>query len=293
MRVPQQRAFYFYLFFVFVHKYPRAAWDEIHTSSDGMFRSSDSAAREEVYDIAWALDNIIQEINYDWRLDPHNHGPWPFDYYYTGSLHCPRAQRMQSVACQSRAQCAPGFVQLCSRQRRVFYSGIVDTCPIYCPTPHDFHTAALLYQPKYKDCVLKWQLGIDFRGRIIMWTGPHLGTSSDKTIWDESWDDHRFFSWERWLADLGYVGALGLLVKFKGHLTRRRRYFNNIHEFVRNRIEQIVGRIKNHRIFQQGVYSGNVDFLISATNIIGHVTAYELSQFQPFDAYGPWQHVPP
>ena len=83
-RNPQQRAFYFYLLFVFVHKYPRAAWQEIHTSADGIFRSSDAAAREEVYDIAWAFDNIIQEIYYNWRLDPHNHGPWPFDRFYTG-----------------------------------------------------------------------------------------------------------------------------------------------------------------------------------------------------------------
>ena len=85
VRNPQQRAYYFYLLFVFVHKYPRAAWDEIHASADGMFRSSDSAARQEVYDIAWALDNIIQEIDYGWRLDAHNHGPWPFDVYYTGT----------------------------------------------------------------------------------------------------------------------------------------------------------------------------------------------------------------
>ena len=66
-------------------------------------------------------------------------------------------------------------------------------------------------QPKYGYTCLKWQLGISLKGDIIMWSGPHLGIAADSTIWEETWDEHPFYGWERWLADLGYVGCMGLL----------------------------------------------------------------------------------
>eukprot|EP00966_Prymnesium_polylepis_P058000 1343316-Prymnesium_polylepis.1 len=79
-------------------------------------------------------------------------------------------------------------------------------------------------------------------GNIILWTGPHLGVTSDKTFWDQTWAWHPFFPWEWWLADVGYVGALGLLYKWKKasqqptrrpppDLTPQELFYNNIHEF--------------------------------------------------------------
>lgn len=70
-------------------------------------------------------------------------------------------------------------------------------------------------QPKYGYTCLKWQLGISLMGDIIMWSGPHLGIAADSTIWEQTWDEHPFYGWERWLADLGYVGCMGLLYKYK------------------------------------------------------------------------------
>ena len=64
---------------------------------------------------------VIDEIDYTWRLDPFNHALPPFDRHITG---------------------------------------IVDTLPIYLPTPHNWYLSTLFFQPKYKACVLKMQLGI-------------------------------------------------------------------------------------------------------------------------------------
>ena len=97
------------------------------------------------------------------------------------------------------------------------------------------------------------------------------------------------------LADLGYVGCLALLYKFKRAggraLTRPEVYFNNLHEHIRNRIENVVSQVKRHRLFQKGAYSGSMDHLVPLVKIVGHVTAYEIRKFGPrFVCYGPWAH---
>ena len=94
-------------------------------------------------------------------------------------------------------------------------TAIVDTLPIFVSEPSYFPAAKLLYQPKYKRHCYKMQLGITFMGNIVLWTGPHLGCTADITIWRHTWWAHPFTSWEVWLADLGYVGAAGLMHKFK------------------------------------------------------------------------------
>jgi hypothetical protein len=145
----------------------------------------------------------LAEIVYDDRLDPYNHVGRPFKYV----------------------------------------TGIVDTLPVYVPSPHSFAMRRQIFQPKYGTCVYKMQLGISLMGNIILWTGPHLGTTPDVTIWRSTAPEHPFRRWEWWLADLGYVGALGLLYKYKRaprvngrppppKLTRAQRYYNNVHEFA-------------------------------------------------------------
>ena len=179
--------------------------------------------------------------------------------------------------------------------------GMVDVFPVYVPAAHDFAVRQLLFQPKYDACVLKIQLGISFMGNIILWTGPHLGTTSDVTIWEQTWAYHPFFPWEWWLADLGYVGAFGLLYKWKRagqqqgqppppQLTPLELFYNNVHEFYRHRIEQIVDVVKSHRLFANHVYRGSAEHLLPLLTIVGHATALELRMRQHFKSYGPWQH---
>ena len=105
---------------------------------------------------------------------------------------------------------------------REYITGIVDTLPIFVSEPAHFPAAKLLYQPKYKRHCYKMQLGITFAGNIILWTGPHFGSTADITIWRDTWAHHPFRSWEAWLADLGYCGAIGLITKYKRQRRRRR-----------------------------------------------------------------------
>lgn len=89
---------------------------------------------------------------------------------------------------------------------------------------------------------------------------------------------------------------MALLYKYRRDggrpLTRAEVYFNNLHEFVRNRIENVVSQLKRHRLFKKGCYSGSMDHLIPLVHIVGHVTAYEVHYYGPrFTCYGPWLHV--
>ena len=68
-------------------------------------------------------------------------------------------------------------------------------------------------------------------------------------------------------------------------------YYNNIHEWYRNRIEQIVDVVKSHRMFAPRVYQGSYHHLVPLVTIVGHVHAFELRMRQRFETYGPWQHA--
>ena len=160
--------------------------------------------------------------------------------------------------------------------------------------------AQLLWGPKYKRYLYKIQIGVNFLGNIVLWTGLHFGCEADITIWETTWADHPFRPGERWLADLGYIGAFGLLVKFKRRqrlrrggprpaLTAPQRIFNNVHEHVRNRCENVISKVKLHD-FLMHEFTGSFESLASMVKVTGHVTAYELRQFQRFCSYGPWPH---
>lgn len=101
------RAFYFYLIFVYIHKLPQRNWLESYKSATGKYRCGRSTFDREVFPMASALADIIQEIDYAWRLDPFNHALPPFDKYFTG---------------------------------------IVDTLPVPLSCPADFHLASLYFQ---------------------------------------------------------------------------------------------------------------------------------------------------
>ena len=54
-----------------------------------------------------------------------------------------------------------------------------------------------------------------FKGEIVLWSGPHLGVTSDPTVFRNARHLRRFRRNERWLGDLGYVGVGGVVTKFK------------------------------------------------------------------------------
>ena len=253
----EMRAYDFYCIYMLLHQSPQNVWASPFRSKTGCFKMSMRTARRRLPPLALALATIIDEVDYERRLDRFNHGIAPFDYLFTG---------------------------------------IVDTLPVYVPQPHRWALARLLYQPKYGACVYKYQLGITFAGEIVLFTGPHLGTTPDVTIWEATWAQHPFYDWELWLGDLGYVGADGIVTKFKRSrykrtLANHEIFFNNVHEHVRNRAEQIVSVIKAHRIFKRGTWRGRMDVLKALVKIAAHTAAHELSLAPRFDVYGPWDHV--
>jgi len=122
---------------------------------------------------------------------------------------------------------------------------------------------------------------------------------ADSTIWHDTSQQHhqRFRPREFWLADLGYVGCIGLITKYKrrrknpvtGRLPRASQYYNNVHEHVRNRVENVVGQVKAHKIFKQ-TFTRKFETLEAALAVVGHVTALQLRRYRRFRGYGPWSH---
>ena len=83
------------------------------------------------------------------------------------------------------------------------------------------------------------------------------------------------------------------MYKYHGNnLSQRQEHFNNVHEHVRNRAEQIINLVKSHRIFKKKLFRGSIDIMKAATKIVGHTTAHHLRRTEGrFDRMGPWQHV--
>ena len=170
---------YFYALFFFIHTgvQPdrKEHWSALQSNRHWQGFSKRTFDRE-VLPSAKALADVLDEIRYDARLDPYNHSP-PFPHYLTA---------------------------------------IVDTAPIFVSeTSLSWAAKTLTYAVKYKRHCYKWQIGISLIGDLILATGPHLGCTSDITIWRNTRRRHPFRRREFWLADLGYVGAAGLITKFK------------------------------------------------------------------------------
>lgn len=63
-----------------------------------------------------------------------------------------------------------------------------------------------------------------------------------------------------------------------------------MHEYTRNRVENIARKVKEHKLFSGRVYKGKYSTLKHLLHTIGHSMAYELRQYQHFDTFGPWPH---
>ena len=112
------------------------------------------------------------------------------------------------------------------------------------------------------------------------------------------------------MADLAYVGAAGLVTKIKGAVAPADILFNNIHEHIRNRIENVISKVKARALSRQPlsrpllassqyslplsarrVFRGTYENIEMATMITGHLTALEQRLYPRFPGYGPWQHA--
>jgi len=123
------------------------------------------------------MANTFDEIDWNDRLNNYNHS-WHFPYLITG---------------------------------------IIDTFPIYVSQPKTYRLAKLLFNGKYKRCIYKIQLGIDFLGRIIVFSGPHLGIEYDGNIWEDTSHNHPTAYWEYLIGDGHYIACQNVITPYPGY----------------------------------------------------------------------------
>lgn len=151
----------FYAALWYIHFYPSAvAFGQRDWRHFG--RMSTNNFYDMVCLVLTTFSTAMDEIHYNDRLHPKNHGSGIFEKY---------------VTC------------------------FVDTVPIYVSEPKDKQLSDLLMQPKYGGHVYKLQVAINFLGWIVYYSGPHYGTEADNTIFEETMHEHWMYSWEFWCGD--------------------------------------------------------------------------------------------
>ena len=158
----------------YIHVYPSAV-SFGQRNFEFIGRISTRKFYEMVVPVLVAFSDAINEINYNDRLHPANHGLGIFENYIT----C-----------------------------------FVDTAPIFVKEPRNRQLAALLMQPKYGCCVYKFQIAVSHMGWICYYSGPHHGTIPDNIIYENTYDEHPLKSWEYWCGDGIYNSCFGVITRF-------------------------------------------------------------------------------
>jgi DDE superfamily endonuclease len=84
--------------------------------------------------------------------------------------------------------------------------GIVDSFPVYVRRPRSNKLNGLLYSGKYKSCVVKFNLVVNFCGVPLLIDGPHIGSRHDARLWKEH-IMNRLSEIDKVLGDRGYQGC--------------------------------------------------------------------------------------
>lgn len=217
----------------------------------------------------------MNEINWNDRLSPYNHSP-----------HFPH-----------------------------LFTGVVDTFPLRVLCPQHKALRGALYNPKYKQCVYKAQLGIDFLGRLILCTSPHLGLCYDGHIWARTAKPY-LLPWEWWIGDGAYpklniifplilllfyliidiyISQTQMLSPYRhpphGNLTNDEEFVNMVIAHYRARVEHTNHLFERHGIFR-GTFRGGIGLLSDAFYVIAHTTNIELCCHLRYPPFGPWDHAP-
>jgi hypothetical protein len=131
--------------------------------------------------------------------------------------------------------------------------------------------------------ILKVQLVCDHHGCPVWYSGPHIGTTHDTTLYKQH--PPPLIDNEQLLGDKGYQGCgSSVIVPFKkrhGEVRIRgdKRAFNIVHRWYRATVEHSIGYLKRFRILNS-VYRGqlkrSVKEIYLALNIIIHISAIHL-----------------
>jgi hypothetical protein len=174
------------------------------------------------------------------------------------------------------------------------FLGIVDTFPVEVQNPHDSFMSKVLYHGKYGTTVFKFQNVVDFLGRIVCFTGAHLGKTPDHKIWESTSDVHPLKPQELVLADGAYISESQVLCPFRqppnGHLTFREYSFNQILGHYRSRVEHSNAKLKKHKILG-GIFRGKeMDVISCAALVIANCQNVHQHMHLSYEPYGPHSH---
>jgi hypothetical protein len=72
----------------------------------------------------------------------------------------------------------------------IYVTAMTDTTSMYVQQPQSSVLRSALFNRKYSWTIYKFQISVDFLGRIVCFSGPHLRNSYDAHIWRNTADLH-------------------------------------------------------------------------------------------------------
>jgi hypothetical protein len=201
------------------------------------------------------LSTHLNEIHWSDRLSPWNHGEY-FPFYVTA---------------------------------------MTDTTPIYVQQPQNSTLRSALFNRKYSWTIYKLQISVDFLGRIVCFSGPHIGNAYDAHIWNNTSNLHPVLDWEYLLGD-GHYGSLSEYITphtqpQHGHLSNSQYLENTMIAHYRSRIEHVNAAFKCHKMMQVD-FRGGIQLLNDVMHVTAHTTNVVLHKYLRYTPVGPWEHNP-
>jgi hypothetical protein len=177
----------------------------------------------------------------------------------------------------------------------VYVTAMTDTTPIFVQQPKSSTLRSALFNRKYAWTVYKFQLSVDFLGRIVCFSGPHLGNSYDAHIWRNTGNLHPVLDWEYLLGD-GHYGCLPEYIAphtqpNNGTLSNAQYFDNTVIAHYRSRVEHINRRFKCHKMLQVD-FRGGIQLLNDVAHVTAHTTNVMLCKYPMYTPVGPWEHNP-
>ena len=261
-------ALFFYVALWYIHQYPNRR--SIGGRDWRYFgRLTDNHFYDYVCDVLIRFSQAINEIDYNWRFHPKNHG--------AGNIF------------------------------NRFVTCFVDTTPLFVKQPTDDDLRQRLFHKKYMACVYKIQVAVNFLGWICYWSGPHEGNINDnvskrvlvqsdcgfvQVIYAATLHEHPLRSWEFWCGDGIYNSCYGVITRFvlqAGQVfTRAMVAVNTWISHYRQRVEHVMASIKAHAMFKRK-FSGSKAMLTAAITLTMHMTSAKIRHAWDEEAYHKYQ----
>ena len=154
------------------------------------------------------------------------------------------------------------------------------------------------FQLTYAAPVMKMQVACDALGRIVFFSGPHMGSRGDSTLW-KVWGPKTFVGQEVGLADGAYSGNHRLIAPYRKPpnkpLPPRKERYNKIHAFYRSRIEHVFSRLWPFGIVQQVWRGKGMEGALELQrriHVLMHLVNFHLKRRVMYEPVGVWPPLP-